>query len=346
LRAGIAHRLAGVAEATYRWQNGDPVARQWPSLLKRLQLRLQLEGEIERQQIHPVAFDRAPLVRGERREVVADRNDRHGLGQTVDRRHVGELRPLAGAPHVTDHRGELSLQEAVGIGQRQQQHLQIEAFRSYVRLAAGDRMRVEIALARERMDRVRVEPGLRRNRRVRQVAVHEHARRGLQAAHQQRDQPTGAAKEQPHLGLARAGAGDCGSYERRRFRFSSARPVSSEARVIRSSCGQRPGRGPELLGNPASPRDVTERRRARRPPAASILSSLEPPRNRAGAFRRIGRFASSGGRLSVRALDSGGDCATRRLAGRARPRANGRAGGNIAGIMPRESRRQDRSGPV
>ena len=90
--------------------------------------------------------------------------------------------------HVAEHRAELARQEAVGIGEREQQRLQVDALGRRLGLVGRDRVLVDVALARERVDEVRVVPGLRRHRRIRQVAVDQHARGALQAAVDQRDQ--------------------------------------------------------------------------------------------------------------------------------------------------------------
>ena len=151
-----------------------------PPAFERAQLFLDLESEIERQQKDLAAVDRAALVRRERREIMPDRDDRDRLRHPVHRRDVGELGPVAEFLQIAHHGIELARKKAVGIGEREQQRLQVDALGRHLRLIVRDRVLVQRALARKRVDRVGVQPRLRRHRRIRQIAVDQDARRALQ----------------------------------------------------------------------------------------------------------------------------------------------------------------------
>jgi hypothetical protein len=110
-----------------RCRIASDVGRVIAARLELAHLFLDLEREVEREQEELASFDRPALVGGERREVVADRNDRDGLRHPVHRHHVGELHVVRAFTHVPDDGVELPLQETVGIRQREQQRLQVRA---------------------------------------------------------------------------------------------------------------------------------------------------------------------------------------------------------------------------
>ena len=154
-----------------------------------------LVSKVERKQEELASFDRAALVGGEGREIVADRNDCDRLRHPVHRHHVGELHVLRVFAHVADHRIELSLQETVRVRQCEQQRLQVGALGRLLGFVVLHRALVQPALARKRVDAVRVEPRPRRDGRIREVAAHENARRAFEAAMDQRDQQPVAAEQ-------------------------------------------------------------------------------------------------------------------------------------------------------
>ena len=175
--------------------------RDLAAALERAQLLLDLEREVEGEKEDLRAVDRAALVRREWRKVVAHGDDRHRLRHPMHRRDVGELRPGGELLQVADHRVELARQEAVGIGEREKQCLKVDALGRHLGLVVRDRVLVQAPLARERVDGVRVEPGLRRHRRIGEIAVDQHPRDALQATVEERDEEPIAREQEPSLGL-------------------------------------------------------------------------------------------------------------------------------------------------
>ncbi len=184
-----------------RHRTGRDAQRNVASGVELAQLFLDLEGEVEGQQEDLAPVDRATLVGGKGREVVPDGDDGNRLCHPMHRGDVGQLRPVTVVLQVAQHRRELAGMESVRIGERQQQRLKIGALRGHLRRLVRDRAVIEVTLARERVDRVPVLPGLRRHGRVRQVAVDEDARRALQAAEDERGQHAIARQQDPLVGL-------------------------------------------------------------------------------------------------------------------------------------------------
>ena len=88
---------------------------------ERPQLFLDLERQVEGEQEKLATLDRTTLVGGKWREIVANRDNGDGLGHPMHRHDVGELGPVRIFLNVAKDNRQLSGQEAVGIGQRQQQ---------------------------------------------------------------------------------------------------------------------------------------------------------------------------------------------------------------------------------
>ena len=104
---------------------------------------------------------------------------------------------------ILEHLTELSGQESVRVGQREEERLDVQAFGRGVSGIAGDRRLMQTALPGEHVNRVCIVPGARRYRRIRQVAVDQYPRGALEATVDERDQKAVSGQEDPPLGLVR-----------------------------------------------------------------------------------------------------------------------------------------------
>ncbi len=123
---------------------------------------------------------------------------------------------------ITDHGVELPGQEAVRIRKGEQQRLQINPLGRHLGLVLRDRALMDAALARKRIDRMRIEPGFGRHRRIGQIAVDQHPGDALQAAVDERNQEAVAREQNPLLRFVQqqtlVGNGKLVAKSERRFR--------------------------------------------------------------------------------------------------------------------------------
>src|ERR1700687_5185500 len=103
-----------------------------------------------------------------------NRDDRDRFRQAMYRRDVGDLGPVRIFLQVVDDLSELPGKEAVRIRQREQESLYVKPLRCRILAIGCDSSLMQSSLARERVDRMRIVPGTRRYRRVRQVAIDQH----------------------------------------------------------------------------------------------------------------------------------------------------------------------------